>query len=358
MTDQAHTGPDPDRSLALELVRATEAAAIGGARHLGRGDKEAVDQAAVDAMRPVLGQIAMDGVVVIGEGEKDNAPMLYNGERVGSGSPPQVDIAVDPVDGTTLTAKSLPNAIAVVALAERGTMFDPGPCVYMEKLAVGRDAAAVVDFEAPIEENLRRIADAKGSDVTELTVCILDRPRHEEELVGRVRATGARIKFLLDGDVAGAIMAAREETGVDVAVGIGGTPEGVITACALKCLGGAMYGRLWPRDDSERRAALDAGYDLSQVLTIDDLVGATTCSSPPPASPTAGSARGPLPRPRGADPVPVDALGLRRRPPDRGSPPARPLEPGHAAPFLARPGTRAAAGGWPRRVCLVLVAEQ
>ena len=249
MTDQAHTGPEPDRNLALELVRATEAAAIGGARHLGRGDKEAVDQAAVDAMRPVLGQIAMDGVVVIGEGEKDNAPMLYNGERVGSGSPPQVDIAVDPVDGTTLTAKSLPNAIAVVALAERGTMFDPGPCVYMEKLAVGRDAAAVVDFEAPIEENLRRIAQAKGSDVTELTVCILDRPRHEEELVGRVRATGARIKFLLDGDVAGAIMAAREETGVDVAVGIGGTPEGVITACALKCLGGAMYGRLWPRND-------------------------------------------------------------------------------------------------------------
>jgi fructose-1,6-bisphosphatase II len=254
VTEQAQTGPEPDRNLALELVRATEAAAIGGARHLGRGDKEQVDQAAVDAMRPVLGQIAMDGVVVIGEGEKDNAPMLYNGERVGSGSPPQVDIAVDPVDGTTLTAKSLPNAIAVVALADRG------------------DAATVVDFEAPIEENLRRIAKAKGSDVTELTVCILDRPRHEEELVGRVRATGARIKFLLDGDVAGAIMAAREETGVDVAVGIGGTPEGVITACALKCLGGAMYGRLWPRNDDERRAALDAGYDLDQVLTIDDLV--------------------------------------------------------------------------------------
>ena len=201
MTEQAQTTLEPDRNLALELVRATEAAAIGGARHLGRGDKEQVDQAAVDAMRPVLGQIAMDGVVVIGEGEKDNAPMLYNGERVGSGSPPQVDIAVDPVDGTTLTAKSLPNAIAVVALAERGTMFDPGPCVYMEKLAVGGDAADVVDFEAPIEENLRRIAKAKGSDVTELTVCILDRPRHEEDLVGRVRATGARIKFLLDGDV-------------------------------------------------------------------------------------------------------------------------------------------------------------
>jgi fructose-1,6-bisphosphatase II len=270
VTQQARL--DPDRNLALELVRATEAAAMAAARYLGRGDKEQVDRAAVDAMRPVLGSIAMDGVVVIGEGEKDNAPMLYNGERVGNGSPPEVDIAVDPVDGTTLTAKSLPNAIAVVALAERGTMFDPGPCVYMEKLAVGRDAAEVVDFQAPIEDNLRRIAAAKDVDVSELTVCILDRPRHEEELVGRVRATGARIKFLLDGDVAGAIMAAQPGTGVDVAVGIGGTPEGVITACALKCLGGALFGRLWPRNDAERQAALDAGYDLEQVLTADDLV--------------------------------------------------------------------------------------
>jgi fructose-1,6-bisphosphatase II len=264
--------PEPDRNLALELVRATEAAAMAAARHLGRGDKELVDQAAVDAMRPVLGTIAMNGVVVIGEGEKDHAPMLYNGERVGDGSPPEVDIAVDPVDGTTLTAKSLPNAIAVVALAERGTMFDPGPCVYMEKLAVGRDAAGAVDFQAPVEENLRRISAAKGTAVEELTVCILDRPRHQEELVGRVRATGARIKFLLDGDVAGAIMAAREGTGVDVLVGIGGTPEGVITACAMKCLNGALFGRLWPRDDRERRAALDAGYDLDKVLTVDDLV--------------------------------------------------------------------------------------
>jgi fructose-1,6-bisphosphatase II len=264
--------PEPDRNLALELVRATEAAAMAAARHLGRGDKELVDQAAVDAMRPVLGTIAMNGVVVIGEGEKDNAPMLYNGERVGDGSPPEVDIAVDPVDGTTLTAKSLPNAIAVVALAERGTMFDPGPCVYMEKLAVGRDATGAVDFQAPVEENLRRISAAKGTAVEELTVCILDRPRHQEELVGRVRATGARIKFLLDGDVAGAIMAAREGTGVDVLVGIGGTPEGVITACAMKCLNGALFGRLWPRDDRERRAALDAGYDLDKVLTVDDLV--------------------------------------------------------------------------------------
>jgi fructose-1,6-bisphosphatase II len=264
--------PDPDRNLALELVRATEAAAMAAARHLGYGDKEAVDQAAVDAMRPVLGSIAMNGTVVIGEGEKDNAPMLYNGERVGNGADPAVDIAVDPVDGTTLTAKSLPNAIAVVALAERGTMFDPGPCVYMEKLAVGRDAAGAVDFEAPVEENLRRVAAAKGMDVTELTVCILDRPRHEEDLVGRVRRAGARVKFLLDGDVAGAIMAAREGTGVDLLVGIGGTPEGVITASALKCLDGALFGRLWPRDDAERRRALDAGYDLDKVLTIDDLV--------------------------------------------------------------------------------------
>jgi fructose-1,6-bisphosphatase II len=272
MGQQGDLRLDPDRNLALELVRATEAAAMAAARHLGRGDKELVDQAAVDAMRPVFSSMVMNGVVVIGEGEKDNAPMLYNGEQLGTGVDPQVDVAVDPVDGTTLTARSLPNAIAVVALAERGTMFDPGPSYYMEKLAVGPDAAGVVDFEAPIEENLRRIAKAKGADVEELTVCILDRPRHEEDLVRRVRATGARIKFLLDGDVAGAIMAARPGTGVDVSVGIGGTPEGVITACALKCMGGALFGRLWTRNDQERRAALDAGYEVDRVLTIDDLV--------------------------------------------------------------------------------------
>jgi fructose-1,6-bisphosphatase II len=267
-----HAPTDPDRNLALELVRATEAAAMAASRYLGRGDKEQVDQAAVDAMRPVLGTIAMRGTVVIGEGEKDNAPMLYNGEQVGTGADPEVDIAVDPVDGTTLTAKSLPNALAVVALAERGSMFDPGPCVYMEKIAVGRDAADVVDLDAPVEDNLTRIAAAKGVKLSELTVCILDRPRHEEELVGRVRAAGARIKFLLDGDVAGAIMAARPDTGVDVLVGIGGTPEGVLAAAALKCLGGAMFGRLYPRDDDERRRSLDAGYDLERVLTVDDLV--------------------------------------------------------------------------------------
>jgi fructose-1,6-bisphosphatase II len=261
----------PDRNLALELVRVTEAAAMAAARKMGFGDKEAVDQAAVDAMRQVLGSVPMTGVVVIGEGEKDNAPMLYNGEEIGDGTPPEVDIAVDPVDGTTLTAKSMPNAISVVAMSDRGTMFDPGPCVYMEKLVVGPEAAGAVDFEAPIADNLRAVAKAKGAQVADLTVCILDRPRHED-LIKDVRQAGARIKLITDGDVAGAIMTAREGTGVDVMVGIGGTPEGVIAACALKCLDAAMFGRLWPRDDDERRAALDQGYDLDRVLTIDDLV--------------------------------------------------------------------------------------
>lgn len=261
----------PDRNLALELVRVTEAAAMAAARKMGYGDKEMVDQAAVDAMRAVLGSVPMTGVVVIGEGEKDNAPMLYNGEEIGNGQDPQVDIAVDPVDGTTLTAKAMPNAISVVALSERGTMFNPGPCVYMDKLAVGPEAADAVDFEAPLTDNLLAVAKAKGVDVRDLTVCILDRPRHEQ-IVREVREAGARIKFITDGDVAGAIMAAREGTGVDLMVGIGGTPEGVIAACALKCLDGAMFGRLYPRNDEERRAALEQGYDLDQVLTIDDLV--------------------------------------------------------------------------------------
>jgi fructose-1,6-bisphosphatase II len=261
----------PDRNLALELVRVTEAAAMAAARKMGYGDKEAVDQAAVDAMRAVLGSISMSGVVVIGEGEKDNAPMLYNGEEIGNGSDPQVDIAVDPVDGTTLTAKAMPNAISVVALSDRGTMFDPGPCVYMEKLVVGREAANVVRFEAPLADNLEAVAKAKGAEVRDLTVCILDRPRHQE-LVAQIRDAGARIKFITDGDVAGAIMAARPGTGVDILIGIGGTPEGVIAACALKCLDGAMFGRLYARDDDERRAAGERGYDLEQVLTADDLV--------------------------------------------------------------------------------------
>jgi fructose-1,6-bisphosphatase II len=213
----------------------------------------------------------MDGVVVIGEGEKDEAPMLYNGERVGSGVPPAVDVAVDPVDGTTLTAKALPDALAVLALSERGTMFDPGPCVYMEKLAVANDLADVVDFEASIADNLGRIANARGKHPADVTVAILDRPRHRD-LVAEVLETGARIKFMLDGDVAGAIMAADDESSVDLLVGVGGTPEGVIAACALKCLDGALFGRLYPRDEGERTAALERGYDLERVLTIDDLV--------------------------------------------------------------------------------------
>jgi fructose-1,6-bisphosphatase II len=263
--------PDPDRNLALELVRVTEAAAIAAGRFMGRGDKERVDQAAVDAMRPVLASIDMDGIVVIGEGEKDEAPMLYNGERVGNGSRPAVDVAVDPVDGTTLTAKSLPDALAVIALAERGAMFDPGPCVYMEKIAVAGDVADAVDLEAPIEDNLKAIAEVRGKRPEEITVAILDRPRHAD-LVQRVLATGARIKFMLDGDVAGAIMAADEHSSVDLLVGIGGTPEGVIAACAMKCLDGAIFGKLYPRNEEERQAALDEGYDLEKILTTDDLV--------------------------------------------------------------------------------------
>jgi fructose-1,6-bisphosphatase II len=261
-----------DRNLALELVRATEAAAIAASRYLGRGDKEQVDQAAVDAMRPVLGTISMRGTVVIGEGEKDEAPMLYNGELLGDGTGPEVDFAVDPVDGTTLTAKSLPNALSIVAVAERHTMFDPGPCVYMDKLAVAGDLVDIVDFTAPVETNLQRIAAHRGLAVEDLTVCILDRPRHEEDLVRRVRSAGSRIKFLLDGDVAGAIMAAQPEAGVDLLIGIGGTPEGVLAACALKCLGGAFFGRLHPRNEEERRLAEDAGYDLDRVLTTEDMV--------------------------------------------------------------------------------------
>ena len=261
----------PDRNLGIELVRVTEAAALAAARWMGRGDKEAADQAAVDAMRLMMGTVSMDGVVVIGEGEKDNAPMLYNGEEIGNGEPPVVDIAVDPIDGTTLTAKGMGGALAVVALAERGTMFDPGPCVYMEKIAAGEEARDILDLEAGVTENLKRLAKAKSTDVENLTVVVLDRPRHDT-LVKEIREAGARIKFIMDGDVAGAIAAARGSEGVDLLVGIGGTPEGVIAACAIKCLGGVIQGRLYPRDDEERDEALAAGYDLNQVLTTDDLV--------------------------------------------------------------------------------------
>ncbi|MFQ6058934.1 MAG: class II fructose-bisphosphatase [Anaerolineae bacterium] len=264
-------GKKPDRNLALELVRVTEAAALSAGRWMGRGDRDGCDRAAVDAMRFMLSTIEMDGVVVIGEGEKDQAPMLYNGERVGNGRPPQVDVAVDPIDGTRLLSLGRSNALSVVALSERGTMFSPGPVVYMEKLAVGPQARGAIDINAPVEENLRNIARALKRDVDDVTVVILDRPRHEE-MIRRIRATGARIKLITDGDVAGAIMAASEEAAVDVLMGIGGSPEGVIAACAIKCLGGEIQAKLWPRDEIEREKALALGYDLDRVLTTDDLV--------------------------------------------------------------------------------------
>src|SRR3954465_1638461 len=261
----------PDRNLALELVRVTEAAAMAAGRWVGRGDKNGGDGAAVDAMRALIGTVSMRGVVVIGEGEKDQAPMLYNGEQVGDGNGAECDVAVDPIDGTTLMAKGMPNAIAVMAGADRGAMYDPSAVFYMEKIATGPAAADVVDITAPVGENIRRVAKAKHSSVGDVTVCILDRPRHDT-LVREVREAGARIKFITDGDVAGAIAAAREGTGVDLLMGIGGTPEGIIAACALKCMGGGLQGRLWPKDDAERQKAVDAGHDLDRVLSIDDLV--------------------------------------------------------------------------------------
>jgi fructose-1,6-bisphosphatase II len=260
----------PDRNLALELVRVTEAAALAAGRWLGRGDKNAADGAAVDAMRIILNTVSMEGVVVIGEGEKDEAPMLFNGEEIGAGGPP-CDIAVDPIDGTTLTSLGRNNAISVIAVSERGTMFDPGPCVYMDKIAVGPEAADVIDLDAPVKANLEAVAKALGEDVDDITAVILDRPRHED-LIHQVREAGARIKLISDGDVAGAISVATPGSGTDILFGIGGTPEGVIAAAALKCIGGQLLGRLHPRDDGERQAALDAGYDLDRVLTKDDLV--------------------------------------------------------------------------------------
>ncbi|MGA4540130.1 class II fructose-bisphosphatase [Uniformispora flossi] len=261
----------PDRNLALELVRVTEAAAMAAGRWVGRGDKNGADGAAVKAMRTLIGTVSMNGVVVIGEGEKDNAPMLFNGERVGDGSGPECDVAVDPVDGTTLTAKGMNNAVAVMAVAERGSMYDPSAVFYMEKLVTGPEAADVVDLTAPVGENIRRVAKAKNSAPEDVTVCILDRPRHES-IVKEIREAGARIKFITDGDVAGAIMAAKDGTGVDLLLGIGGTPEGIIAAAAIKCMGGVIQGRLWPKDEAERQKALDAGHDLNRVLLTDDLV--------------------------------------------------------------------------------------
>jgi fructose-1,6-bisphosphatase II len=261
----------PDRNLALELVRVTEAAALSAARFVGRGDKEAADQAAVDAMRHVLDSVEMDGVVVIGEGEKDEAPMLFNGEQIGDGTPPAVDIAVDPLEGTRLTALGMPSAITVIALAERGAMFDPGPCLYMEKLAGGPEIADLLDIERPLRETLQLVADRKGTDIRDVMVVMLDRERHHEQM-REVRDAGARVRLILDGDVSAALLAVSPNSSVDLLWGIGGTPEGVISAAAIKCIGGQQLGRLWPRNDDERSRALAAGYDLSKVLDANDLV--------------------------------------------------------------------------------------
>ncbi|MER6226339.1 class II fructose-bisphosphatase [Streptomyces sp. 900105755] len=261
----------PDRNLALELVRVTEAAAMAAGRWVGRGDKNGADGAAVRAMRTLVSTVSMNGVVVIGEGEKDEAPMLFNGERIGDGTGPEVDIAVDPIDGTTLTAKGMPNAIAVLAAAERGAMFDPSAVFYMDKLVTGPEAADFVDIDAPVSVNIRRVAKAKRATPEDVTVVILDRPRHEG-IIKEIREAGARIKLISDGDVAGSIYALREGTGVDMLLGIGGTPEGIISACAVKCLGGTIQGKLWPKDDEERQRAIDAGHDLDRVLTTEDLV--------------------------------------------------------------------------------------
>ena len=261
----------PDRNLALELVRVTEAAALAAGRWVGMGDKEAADQAAVDGMHAVLHTIHMDGIVVIGEGEKDEAPMLANGEQVGDGCSPRVDIAVDPLEGTRLCARGMPNALAVIALAERGAMFDPGPIVYMEKMAGGDDIADLLDLDRPLGKTVELVAERQGADVRDVMVVVLDRPRHEEGIKA-IRDAGARVRLITDGDVAGALLAVSPRTPATLLWGIGGTPEGVISAAGIKCMGGAMIGRLWPRDDGERKAAEDAGYDVDRVLTHDDLI--------------------------------------------------------------------------------------
>ncbi|MGH2785853.1 MAG: class II fructose-bisphosphatase [Actinomycetota bacterium] len=271
MSTKPRGGTRPDRNLALELARVTESAALAASKWMGRGDKNAADGAAVDAMRLMIDTVSVDGIVVIGEGEKDEAPMLYNGEKVGTGEKPEVDIAVDPIDGTTLLSRGGANALSVISMAERGTMFDPGPCVYMSKIATGPEAADVIDIDAPIAENITRVAKAKGIEVGDVIVTILDRDRHVE-FVKEIREAGARVRMITDGDVAGAIAAGRSSLGVDLLYGIGGTPEGITAACALKCLGGAIQGKLWPRNDDERGRAIEAGYDLDRVLATDDLV--------------------------------------------------------------------------------------
>ena len=266
----------PDRNLALELVRVTESAAMAASRWVGRGDKNGADGAAVDAMRMVLGTVPMTGIVVIGEGEKDEAPRLVNGEVVGDGSQPLTDVAVDPIDGTTLTSLGRGNALSVIAVSERDTMFNPGPCHYMEKIAVGPTAAGAIDITASPTQNLKWVAKAKGETVRDLTVMILDRERHKD-LIEEVRSTGARIKLITDGDIFAAIATASQDAGVDVLFGIGGTPEGVVAAAALKCMGGEIQGRLWPRSAEERTLAVEMGYDIDQVLTTDDLVRGDNC---------------------------------------------------------------------------------
>ncbi|MBJ7460490.1 MAG: class II fructose-bisphosphatase [Ilumatobacteraceae bacterium] len=260
----------------MELVRVTESAALAAARWVGRGDKNGADAAAVDAMRTVLTTVPMDGIVVIGEGEKDEAPMLFNGESVGDGTQPRTDVAVDPIDGTMLTSLGMGNALSVIAVSERDTMFDPGPCMYMEKIVVGPQAVGHIDITASATQNIKWVAKAKGESVRDLTVMILDRPRHKE-LIEEVRSTGARIKLISDGDIFGAIATSWPDAGVDILIGIGGTPEGVVSAAALKCMGGEIQGRLWPRDEEERQSAIAAGYDLSKVLTSDDLVKGDNC---------------------------------------------------------------------------------
>jgi fructose-1,6-bisphosphatase II len=270
-------GPQrPDRNLAMELVRVTESAALAAARWVGRGNKEGADAAAVEAMRLSLSSVQMDGVVVIGEGEKDHAPMLFNGEKVGDGHEPLVDVAVDPIDGTTLTANGLDNALAVIAVSERGTMFDPGPSFYMQKIAVGPDCVGAIDITASVTQNLRWIAKSKQESVRDLTVVILDRPRHDD-LIDEVRSSGARIRMITDGDVYGAIASAWPGAAIDVLIGIGGTPEGVIAAAALKSMGGEMQARLCPQSAEERTALAASGYDLDRVLTQDDLVQGDNC---------------------------------------------------------------------------------
>ncbi len=270
------TREQPDRNLALELVRVTEAAAMAAGRWVGRGDKNGADDAAVEAMRTLIATVEMRGVVVIGEGEKDDAPMLFNGELVGDGTGPECDVAVDPIDGTTLTSKGQSNAVSVLAVADRGSMYDPSAVFYMDKIVAGPECADAVDIRLPAAENIRRVARAKGRHPEDVTVVLLDRPRHER-LAQEVRDAGARIRFISDGDVAGAIMAARPDTGIDLLLGVGGTPEGIIAACAITCLGGVIQGRLHPKDEAERERAVEAGHDLDRVLATSDLVASENC---------------------------------------------------------------------------------